>query len=157
MMDPSKRGRGYMMKVLVSACLLGENCKYNGGNNLSPTLCEALRNCGAEVTAFCAECAGGLPTPRVPAERVGNRVLNKQGDDVTAAFERGAALALKAAQDHGCKAAILKKNSPSCGSGTIYDGTFTGTLTQGDGVTAQLLKEHGITVYHEDNFEELLK
>ena len=145
------------MKVFVSACLLGENCKYNGGNNYSAAVCDALRERNMEAVSFCAECAGGLPTPRVPAERVGNRVVNKAGEDVTQAFEQGARLALAAAKDHGCTLAILKKYSPSCGSGTIYDGTFTGTLTEGDGVTAQLLKEHGIAVYHEENFHQGLK
>ena len=145
------------MKVLVSACLLGENCKYNGGNNLVAALQEELCAHDLEAVSFCAECAGGLPTPRVPAERVGDRVLNKVGEDVTEDFEKGAQLALEAALENGCTVAILKKNSPSCGSGAIYDGTFSGTLTEGDGVTAQLLKAHGIAVYHEENFPEGLK
>ena len=145
------------MRILVSACLLGENCKYNGGNNLVQGLQDALLCHGMEIVPFCAECAGGLLTPRVPAERQGDRVVNKIGEDVTEPFYKGAELALEACKGNGCTAAILKKNSPSCGSGTIYDGTFSGTLTEGNGVTAQLLIDHGISVYNEDNYTELLK
>ena len=140
------------MNILVSACLLGENCKYNGGNNLAQGLSEALLAHGMTAVPFCAEQAGGLPTPRIPAERVGEKVLNKQGEDVTAPFYLGAQLALERAQAMACKAAILKKNSPSCGSGTIYDGSFSGVLVQGDGVTAELLKANGIAVYNEENY-----
>ena len=144
------------MKLLVSACLLGENCKYNGGNNLVATLQEELLMHGFEAVPFCAECAGGLPTPRIPAERVGDRVLNILGDDVTAEFEKGAQLALETALQNGCTMAILKMNSPSCGSGTIYDGTFSGTLTEGYGVTAELLRNHGIAVLNEENYAQFL-
>ncbi len=143
------------MNILVSACLLGENCKYSGGNNLAEGLYEALTAKGIGIVPVCPECAGGLPTPRVPAERLGDRVVNKVGEDVTAAFTTGAQLALEAAKTHGCKFAILKKNSPSCGCGTIYDGSFTGTLTEGDGVTARLLLREGVTVYNEDTWQEL--
>ena len=143
------------MNVLVSACLLGENCKYNGGNNLARGLTEALSAHGMTSVPFCAEQAGGLPTPRIPAERVGDRVLNKEGADVTDAFRLGAQLALERAREMACGIAILKKNSPSCGCGMIYDGTFTGTLVQGDGVTAELLKAHGIAVYNEENYMEM--
>ena len=143
------------MNILVSACLLGENCKYSGGNNLAQGLREQLTAAGYSIVSFCSECAGGLPTPRIPAERVGSRVLNKAGEDVTAQFLAGAQAALAVAEENGCKAAVLKKNSPSCGCGTIYDGTFTGTLVSGDGVTAQLLLENGIAVYNEDNYENL--
>ena len=143
------------MNLFVSACLLGENCKYNGSNNLSEGLREALTAKGCNIISFCPECAGGLPTPRIPAERLGNRVVNKNGEDVTAQFMAGAQAAVRVATEHGCKCAILKKNSPSCGCGTIYDGTFSGTLTAGDGVTAELLKKHGIAVYNEETWKEL--
>lgn len=144
------------MNILVSACLLGENCKYSGGNNLAEGLAEALAAAGFAIVPVCPECMGGLPTPRVPAERLGDRVLNKVGEDVTAQFMAGAQVALEKAMAHGCKAAILKKNSPSCGCGTIYDGTFTGTLTAGDGVTAELLKEQNVSIYNEETYEQLL-
>ena len=143
------------MNILVSACLLGENCKYSGGNNLVQGLAEGLRAAGFGIVPVCPECAGGLPTPRVPAERLGERVVNKIGEDVTEEFMAGAQAALEAAKAHGCMCAVLKKNSPSCGCGTIYDGTFSGTLTEGDGVTAQLLLAEGIAVYNEDSWQAL--
>ena len=143
------------MNVLVSACLLGENCKYNGGNNYVEGLLEDLLGKGIGVVAVCPEQEGGLPTPRVPAERVGESVLNKNGEDVTAQFLAGAQTALELAEKHKCKAAVLKANSPSCGCGKIYDGTFTGTLTDGQGVTAQLLRKHGIAVYNEATYEKM--
>lgn len=144
------------MNILVSSCLLGENCKYSGGNNLAEEMREELTARGIGIVPVCPECAGGLPTPRVPAERLGERVVNKVGEDVTAAFLAGAQIASEAAEKYGCQYAILKKNSPSCGCGTIYDGSFTGTLTAGDGVTAELLKKEGIAVYNEETYKELL-
>ena len=144
------------MKILVSACLLGENCKYSGGNNLAEGLEQNLTAKGIGIVPVCPECAGGLPTPRVPAERLGDRVVNKVGEDVTPQFMAGARAALEAAQTHGCQYAILKKNSPSCGCGTIYDGTFTGTLTTGDGVAAELLKREGIAIFNEDTYKQML-
>lgn len=96
------------------------------------------------------------PPPRVPAERQGNRVVTRDGDDVTEAFVRGTAEVLRLADLYHCRAALLKERSPSCGSGQIYDGTFTKTLTLGDGLTAQMLKKHGITVYGESQIEELI-
>ena len=144
------------MKIFVSACILGENCKYNGGNNAVEGLAEALTQEENEIFGFCPECAGGLPTPRVPAERMGDRVVNKVGEDVTDAFWAGARAAVEAAKAHGCSCAVLKKNSPSCGCGTIYDGSFTGTLTEGNGVTAQLMLEAGIQVYNEENWRDVL-
>lgn len=144
------------MNVFVSACLLGENCKYNGGNNYTADLSEALLAAGVRVVSFCPECAGGLPTPRVPAERIGDRVVNQNGEDVTEQFMAGAQAALETAEKHGCKVAVLKKNSPSCGCGKIYDGTFSGTLVDGDGVTAQLLRKNGIVVYTEETYKKML-
>ena len=145
------------MNILVSACLLGDNCKYSGGNNLAEGLAEALVAAGATIVKVGPECMGGLPTPRVPAERQGNRVVNKAGEDVTAQFRKGAQAALELAEKYGCKYAVLKKNSPSCGCGTIYDGTFTGTLTAGDGVTVELLKEQGIIIYNEETYFQMSK
>ena len=145
------------MNILVSACLLGVNCKYSGGHNLTEGLEQALTAKGIGIVPVCPECMGGLPTPRVPAERVGDRVMNKVGEDVTAEFMAGARAALEAAVEHGCRYAILKKNSPSCGCGTIYDGTFTGTLTRRDGVTGELLKQEGIAIYNEENWKALIE
>ena len=138
--------------LLVSACLLGENCKYSGGNNaLPPELLAALEE-KYRLVPICPERDGGLPTPRLPSERKGKRVLNRAGEDVTEAFRRGAQLALETARREGCRLALLKERSPSCGSGKIYDGSFSGTLIPGNGVAAALLKENGIAVFGESEF-----
>ncbi len=139
-----------MEKVIISACLLGVRCRYDGKSNKLPeeTL-EMLRE-RYELIPVCPECYGGLTTPRTPSERLGGGGVSKTGADVTEQFQRGAEAALYLAGLFGAKLAILKKNSPSCGSGTIYDGTFTGTIVSGDGVTAELLKKHGITVIDEN-------
>ena len=129
-------------KLLVSACLLGENCKYSGGNNYSPAA--AALGARFELIPVCPEQLGGLPTPRIPAERVGDRVLNRAGEDVTEAFRRGAEKALETALAQGIKRALLQERSPSCGCEAVYDGTFSGMLVPGQGVTAQLLREHGV-------------
>ncbi len=142
--------------LLVSACLLGVNCKYSGGNNaLLPELLAALE-ARYRLVPVCPERDGGLPTPRTPSERRGDRVLNRAGEDVTEAFRRGAAIALQAAEEAGCRLALLKERSPSCGSGRIYDGSFSGTVIPGDGVAAALLKEHGLAVYGESQIQALL-
>jgi len=136
------------MILLVSACLLGEACRYDGGANASARVLElAVRH---TLIPFCPELAGGLAVPRPPAEQRGNCVCTADGLDVTDAFLRGAAAALHAALQSGCTAAILKARSPSCGSGRIYDGSFTGTLTDGWGLAAALLRENGIPVYDEN-------
>lgn len=136
-------------KAIISACLIGENCKYSGGNNKLPEeklkkLCEEY-----ELYPVCPEVLGGLPTPRVPSERVGDKVLAKDGRDVTAQFQKGAQAAYELAKSIGAELAILKENSPSCGHGTVYDGTFSGTLKCGDGVTAEKLKEIEIKIIGE--------
>ena len=141
------------MRLLVSACLLGVGCRYDGQSNQLPQLEQLLNEVTQEQFS---DAFGGLPTPRVPAERQGNRVVTRDGDDVTEAFVRGTAEVLRLADLYHCRAALLKERSPSCGSGQIYDGTFTKTLTQGDGLTAQMLKKHGITVYGESQIEELI-
>lgn len=139
-----------MEALLVSACLMGFDCKYSGGNNaLSPETLDALRR-SFRLIPVCPETAGGLPTPREPSERRGERVVSRDGRDVTAAFQKGAALTLRLAERYGAKRALLKCNSPSCGSGMIYDGSFSGTLIPGDGVTAELLKSRGIAVIGEN-------
>lgn len=137
-----------MEKILISKCLLGENCRYKGDSNF----CEkaaALRE-KYELIPVCPEQDGGLSTPRDPAERIGSRVITCNGTDVTAEYTKGAEMALKLALKNNVKLAVLKARSPSCGSGSIYDGTFTGKKVQGDGVTAELLKQHGINVLTEE-------
>lgn len=142
------------MKLLISACLLGTPCRYDGASKrhaLIGALAERY-----ELVPVCPEVLGGLPTPRTSAERVGDKVLTQDGRDVTQNYRAGAEAALRIAQKEGCTAAVLKSRSPSCGSGEIYDGTFTRTLTSGGGVTAELLKAHDITVLCEDDIPSLL-
>ena len=141
-------------KLLISACLLGRNCKYNGGNNYTP-LVEELKG-RYELIPVCPETFGGLKIPHEPSERVGDRVLSKSGEDVTAAFVRGAEKTAEVARRHGVRLAVLKERSPSCGCGAVYDGTFTGTVVPGDGVAAARLKEQGVAIYGESRMEELL-
>ena len=136
-------------RVLISACLLGVDCKYDGGNNCLPEEKLDKLKAAYELIPVCPEAYGGLTTPRAPSERLGDGVVSNIGRDVTAEFQRGAEAAMHLAQLFDIKTAILKENSPSCGCGTIYDGTFSGTLVSGDGVTAELLKAHGITVIGE--------
>lgn len=140
--------------LLISACLLGVPCRYDGASKPMPCI-ERLTE-KFVLVPVCPEQLGGLPTPRVPAERCGKSVLTRDGRDVTENYLRGAREALRLACITGCKAALLKAKSPSCGSGRIYDGTHTGTLTDGDGTTAELLKENGITVYTETGMDPLL-
>ena len=142
------------MKLLVSACLLGVCCRYDGDSKAHPEM-EKLARCHTLVPV-CPEQLGGLPTPRPPAERRGDRVVT-QHSDVTEQYRRGAEETLKLCKLFGCEAAVLKEHSPSCGRGTVYDGTFTRTLTAGDGVTSELLAANGIPVYGESQMEELLK
>lgn len=143
------------MKILVSACLLGWPCRYDGQGKKHPEV-EALRTRGHELIPVCPEVQGGLLTPRPPAERQRDgRVVNREGTDVTEAYRAGAELALKTALEQGCELAILKERSPSCGSREIYDGTFSGKLVPGDGVTVQLLRQAGIQVLGESQAETI--
>ena len=142
-------------KLLISACLLGRNCKYNGGNNYTP-LVEALK-ARYDLVPVCPECFGGLPIPHEPSERVGDKVLSKSGEDVTEPFRRGAEKTLAAAIQQGVTRAVLKERSPSCGCGSIYDGTFTGTVVPGNGVAAELLLSRGVVIYGESRSGELLE
>ena len=130
------------MKIAVSACLLGENCKYNGGNNYSETAAKFLE--GHEVIPICPEVMGGLPTPRESSEIVDGVVKHRDGSSVDEEFRRGAEVALRAVIESGAELVILQSRSPSCGVKSVYDGTFTGTLIPGRGVFAQLLAERGI-------------
>ncbi|GHG62141.1 DUF523 domain-containing protein [Streptomyces griseocarneus] len=143
-----------MEAVLVSACLRGVPCRFDGRHKASSELEEAVS--GREVVSFCPEVAGGLATPRRPAELVGGdgydvldgtaRVVEDTGRDVTAEFVDGARRALAAARHGGCTEALLMPRSPSCGRGVVYDGSFAGVLVPGDGVTAALLERNGIAV-----------
>ena len=141
-------------RILVSMCLLGVNCRYDGGGKAAKGIAELMEL--AELVPVCPETLGGLPIPRVPSERVGERVLAKDGGDVTANFNRGAREVLKLAELFGAKCAMLKERSPSCGAGQIYDGSFTGALVPGDGVTAELLKANGVAIYGESQVWELI-
>lgn len=142
-------------KVLISACLAGINCKFNGENNLldSGILDEISKK--YHLLFICPEVFGGLSTPREPAEMKGGLVVTKTAKDVSENFKFGAEICLKIAKLNGCKKAILKARSPSCGSGQIYDGSFSKKLIFGDGVAAKLLKENGILVFSEDEIGRL--
>ena len=136
-----------METLLISACLMGYNCKYNGGNNALPEEVLASLRRRWRLIPVCPEAAGGLPTPRTPSERRGDKVINRSGHDVTAEFRRGAELAAKLAERFDAHLALLKSNSPSCGSGTIYDGSFSGRLVSGDGVTTEYLKNKNLIIF----------
>ena len=137
------------MKVLVSNCLLGINCRYNGEARKNDKVIEFLK--GKEAIGICPESAGGLAIPRDPSEIVGNKVISKSGKDVTAEYLKGASIALKMAQDNKVDLVILKAKSPSCGVGLVYDGTFSKTLIPGNGVTADLLIKNGFKVITEED------
>ncbi|MCM1992471.1 DUF523 domain-containing protein [Oceanirhabdus seepicola] len=152
------------MKIILSACLCGINCKYDGGNNLNDKAVELLKS--GKALPVCPEQLGGQSTPRIPHEIIdstGEEVLDgkgvikgPEGDDVTDEFLKGAQETLKIAQAIGAEYAVLKARSPSCGFGKIYDGSFTGNKKYGNGVTAALLKRNGIKIYTEENIEELI-
>ena len=144
-----------MKKLLVSACLLGTPCRYDGKSKPNDAVIK-LSDC-YNLIPVCPEVDGGLPTPRVPSERIGDRVMMKDGRDVTENYFKGAEYALSLCIYNDITCAILKERSPSCGKGCIYDGTFTGTLTNRDGVTAELLKKNGITVLGETEIAEMEK
>lgn len=141
------------MKILVSACLLGENCKYSGGNNKCDEIIELSKK--HKLIPICPECFGGLPIPRVPSEIKNGRVYAKTGEDLTDEFNDGAEKALYVAEESGCQLAILKERSPSCGFGEIYDGSFSGKTIRGNGITAQLLYDHGIVILGETKIEKI--
>ena len=132
------------MRVLVSACLLGYDCKYNGKNNLNSKIVELLKT--HEVIPVCPEMFGGLSCPRIPCEKVGDRILDKEGNDCTKQFIKGAEEALNIAKEKQVDFAILQKRSPSCGNSVIYDGTFKGNLIAGNGVFAQKLQSLNIPI-----------
>lgn len=132
------------MKILVSACLLGENCKYNGGNNYCERLTDIIKS--NEVISVCPEVMGGLPIPRKPGEIRDGKVIDTEGVSIDAEFRRGAQLVLDIAKREKIEMAILQSRSPSCGVNQIYDGTFSHQLIAGMGVCARLLKDNGFRV-----------
>ena len=141
--------------IIVSECLLGINCKYNAGNNACKPLIEFAKNRG--VIPVCPEQLGGLPTPRIPAEIINNKVRNKNGEDVTENFKKGAEEALKIVDLVKPELIILKAKSPSCGYQKIYDGSFTGKIIDGNGVFAKMLIDRNYKIITEENKEMLQK
>ena len=140
------------MKIMVSACLLGENCKYNGGNNRNEELLRML--CGHTVIPVCPETLGELPTPRVPAEIVNGTVMNREGISVDAEFRKGAERALAIAKQEQPDLIILQSRSPSCGVNEIYDGTFSGTRIRGRGIFAEMAVSAG---FRTEDIEDIVQ
>jgi len=136
-------------KLLCSACLLGVNCRYDGKTKPNIKVINLSKN--SILVPVCPEQLGGLSTPRMPSEQLGDKVVTKNGKNVTDNFKRGAQQVLKLAKMFGIKKAVLKQRSPSCGCGQIYDGSFKGNIIKGDGVTTELLKNNGIEVLTEEN------
>ncbi len=142
-----------MEKILVSACLLGTPCRYDGASKPCPHV--QVLAARYELVPVCPECMGGLSTPRPPSERVGDRVVNVLGEDVTEAYRKGAAEVVAIAEAEAPCFALLKARSPACGRGEIYDGTFTKKLCQGNGVAAEMLLHAGVDVYTEEETDAL--
>ena len=141
-----------MKKIIVSACLLGENCKYNGGNNYDPSVVAFLE--GREVIPVCPEVLAGLGIPRITIEIKDGLVTRRDGVVVDAAIRTAAAQILEQIKEEDIACAILKARSPTCGVHQIYDGTFSGTLTDGAGVLAQALKDAGYTVLDNEDIKK---
>jgi len=142
-------------RMLISACLLGVECRYDGSGQTLPAVDALMER--YELIPFCPEQLGGLSTPRTPAERQGDRVVNREGKDVTQAFSRGAAQACHIARIYGARLALLKARSPSCGCGEIYDGSFSGHKIPGSGVAAEKLSAMGVRIYTEADAEALIQ
>lgn len=143
-----------MEKILVSACLLGDKCKYNGKDNYTKEI-EKLKQY-YDIIPICPETMGGLSTPRDPSEIKKGRVISINNKDVTYEYNRGKDLVMNIVKFLHIRKALLKENSPSCGKNYIYDGTFTNTLIEQSGITAQALKEGGVTLYNENEIEQLI-
>ena len=139
------------MKVLISACLLGKPCRYDGRSKPCERVIELSQRSDIEVIEICPEQLGGLPTPRVPSEILGDKVISRNGRDVTEFFELGAKRSLEIAKENDCSYAILKSLSPSCSVCGVYDGSFSGKVSDGMGVTAKLFIENGIKVVSEND------
>ena len=145
------------IKVLISACLLEDNVKYSGGNNLTPELVTLLEKYNVKIVKICPECFAGLPIPRVPSEIRGDKVYGKDGRDITKEFLVGAEKTYQVAKNKEIDFAILKERSPSCGNSYIYDGSFSGKVIQGQGLTVRKLNEENIVIFSEENLEEIEK
>lgn len=143
------------MNILVSACILGINCRYDGSQNTNIAIEQKIGR--YNFIPICPEQLGGLKTPREPSEIKEGKVFSKSGTDITFNYNKGAEECLRIAKMFDCRYAIFKDRSPSCGGGKIYDGTFSGILIEGDGTAAALLKNHGITVIPESRAEEFFK
>ncbi len=141
------------MNILVSACLLGCNCKYDGKNNYNQSVVDLSEK--HRLIPVCPEVEGGMKVPRKPVEIVNAEIMNIDLENFTKIFKKGAEIALIRARDNKCQIAILKSNSPSCGYGYVYDGTFSGHLIKGNGITADLLSESGIKIYNEQEIEKI--
>lgn len=144
-----------MEKVLISACLTGEKCKYNGESNYCKNFEKLISLC--DLVLVCPEVFGGLKTPRLPSEIKNKRVYNKKGKDVTDNFRSGANMVLYIAKQNNVHYAVLKENSPSCGVYKIYNGDFNGSLIDGSGITTKLLKENNIIVFNEKEIDKLIE
>lgn len=142
-----------MTKIIVSACLLGCDCRYKGDNCKNERIIDLSKE--HTIIPVCPEQMGGLSTPRDPSEIVGNQFISNKGKDVTKEYTKGANMALNIAKLNNAKIAILKYKSPSCSKGMIYDGTFSGNLIEGNGITADLFMKNGIAVYTEDEIEQI--
>ena len=145
------------IKVLISACLLGDNVKYSGGNNLTLELVTLLEKYNVKIVKICPECFAGLSIPRVPSEIRGDKVFSKDGWDITEEFLSGAEKTYQIAKRKQVDFAILKERSPSCGSSFIYDGSFSGKVIEGQGLTAKKLSKENIIIFSEENLEEIEK
>ena len=150
--ERNEAGGKYTVNILVSACLLGLRCRYDGKSKPNEAVLK-LRE-GHTLIPVCPEQLGGLPTPRAPSEWQGAVIHNSEGEDVTAQYRRGAEEAVKLARLFDCRVAILKERSPACGDGEIYDGTFTNTLRPGSGAAAKALRDAGVSVYGESHVSE---
>lgn len=143
-----------MKSILVSACLLGASCRYDG--KAKPVKEVIALKKKYNLIPVCAEIMGGLPTPRIPCEIKNGRAVNQNGEDKTDEYVRGAEEVFRLARLFGCDTAVLKARSPSCGNGEIYDGSFSGRLISGDGICAELLKANGIKIFNETQISEIL-
>jgi len=141
------------MNILISSCLLGEKCRYNATDSYCVGLDKYKDKC--TFISVCPEVLGGMKTPREPAERKGNTVITKTGEDVTAFYKKGAIETLRIAKLHNCTIAVMKERSPSCGKNCVYDGNFTGNIAMRNGVTVDLLLQNGIIVLGESQIDML--
>ena len=140
------------MKILVSACLLGRNCKYNGGNNFDPKVAEFVKD--KEIIEVCPEVLAGLEIPRVPMEIVDGRLINREGVDIDAPVRRAVEAILEQIKDEEIQCCVLKSRSPTCGVRQVYDGTFSGRLVDGAGVLAQALMDAGYQVLDAEELDK---